>query len=127
MNSEIVWLLTRQHNAQQLKRNNQTFSTTALLSQSAFKYSSTSKPVSVVSKPKGFQLVLRKKTAAPNKVKGANFVIDFKSANKKSIGNILKKYRADLVGDASLRAERIIKSQGKGKPVKAKKVRGNKK
>ena len=54
-------------------------------------------------------------------------MIDFKSANKKSIGNILKKYRADLVGDASLRAERIIKSQGKGKPVKAKKVRGNKK
>ena len=129
MSSDLLWLLTRNNNSFQLKRNNRVFSRdpSNLLNASSFKYSSTSKPVSVINNKKGFQLVLKKKGAAANKVKSSNVVINFKQLKTKSVSNLLKKYRSDLVGDALHRAERIISTQGAGKPVRAKKVRGSKK
>ncbi len=106
MSSDLIWLLTRSHSSFLVKRNNTVFSKEPgnLVNKPSLKYSglAPTRTITVAAGPnnKGVQVLTKKNKVASNKIaKKVQKAVVFKPARTtaKSVKNIAKKYRSDLV------------------------------
>ncbi|KAJ1562108.1 hypothetical protein HK096_001963 [Nowakowskiella sp. JEL0078] len=129
MSNDLVWLITRKYHSKLVKKNGVVFSAEAgnPTNKLAFKYSGfNSKNVDVAATEKGVKLTLSKEKAVKTPVKSKNGTIIKKQRAVKSVSNSIHAYRPDLQKFATLRALKIVQSQGTPKPLKQKKLRGKK-
>ena len=97
------------------------------MNKNAFKYSSVSKAVQITTASKGVVVVLAKKSVSSKKPAASKVTVVLnKSVQKssKSVANMVRGYRADLVKPCLERVARIYASQKPVKPLIPKKVRG---
>jgi large subunit ribosomal protein L28e len=132
MSSDLLWLLSRSNTSFLVKRNGVQLSREPgnLMNTQSLKSSgiSSDKPVTIQPAQKGVLITLKKSNAG-RKVAKSKVVVELKGnvrQSAKSVENILKHYRPDLVDAALARVSRIAQSQATPKALKVKKVRGRK-
>ncbi|KAJ8325212.1 hypothetical protein BDV3_007232 [Batrachochytrium dendrobatidis] len=129
---DIAWLITRKNSCFLVKRNGIRLSREPgnLRNLHSFKYSGIvgKKVVDISASAKGVAITRKKTTVSCAKPSASTTTVDIAGPTRcaaKSIKNLVKFYRGDLLADALARTSRILESKKTPKPLKTKPVRGS--
>lgn len=122
MSSDLCWLLTRNQSSFLVKRNNLFLNRKSLNSKNSLKFSGIAKPLEISATPSGCIVRTKKAQVSINKPAKCYTSVSFSNQQRarKSVRNIVKGYRPDLVEQSMQKVDRIFESLKPRKQVVAK-------